>query len=67
MDKAERGERLRAGMAALDCAADALKQATFHTGDALKGGINTSRANDEIGKLQLRLLAAFEKTAGRKP
>lgn len=65
MDKAERAERLRAGMAALDCAVEALKQAGAQAGEALK--LNTGRANDELGKLQLKLGAAYEKATGRKP
>lgn len=68
MEKAERAERARAAMACLDCAAQALKQARYELGEmAAKSLFPDARANDEIGKLQLRLRAIFEKNTGRKP
>ena len=63
IEKAERAERARAAMACLDCAAQALKQAYLEAAAT----IDVDRANNEIGKLQLKLRATFEKATGRKP
>lgn len=68
MERTEAAERARTAMACIDCALAALKVAQEQAVGLAGKGLDTTRANDELGKLQLKLLQSYDKAtaAGKK-